>query len=151
MKFIYSILLLSILSACTKEPLPTPPPVNPPYKSKLEVLWNTPISADTAAYTSIAQSLVKDGVVFNTNFYVPTGFVRVLEAETGQTRWRFDNFLSPNAAFSRNTIPSINNKVIINRWDETYCVDAESGNLDRSEGTRLNSSHLDLSRMPSSA
>ena len=52
--------IIFLLSACTKEALPIPPPVNPPYKSKLEVLWNTPISVDTAAYPSTAQSLVKE-------------------------------------------------------------------------------------------
>ena len=129
MKVMFSIMLFAILSACNKEPVkPTPPPT--PTTSKLQILWKTPISPDTALYTSTAQALVDQGIVFSTNFYSPSAFVRVLNAQTGQLRWKFDNFIKPIDGFLTDMVLSVNNKVIINKWDRTYCVDAQNGSLD---------------------
>ena len=131
MKLMNIILLFFSLWACQKEPAiipPSPPP--PPHASKLNILWQKPILPDTSEHSTSPQTLVEGGILFSTNFTLPSAFVQMREADSGVFRWKFDNFIVPDDAFLRNQIVGIKNKLVINDWHRTYCVDSHTGNLD---------------------
>jgi len=130
MRPIFFLFVLS-LWACQKDPV-TPQPSQPPQPppSKMTILWQVPIVPDTSENSTSPQALVAGGIAFSTNFAVPTAFVQMRETGTGAFRWKFDNFIMPVDGFIRNQIMGLNNKVVINKWHRTYCVDAQSCNLD---------------------
>ena len=129
MKQMNTLFLILMALACKKEPLP--PPVTPPLPAtKLKILWQAPIVADTSEHSTSPQAIVENGIVFSTNFTAPTAFVQMRDAVTGMFRWKFDNFIMPVDGFLRRQIEGVNNKVILNKWHRTYCVDALNGNLE---------------------
>ncbi|MDX1912448.1 MAG: hypothetical protein SFV22_13220, partial [Saprospiraceae bacterium] len=117
---------------CHKEPLPPIlPPTPDPVVSKLKILWQVPITPDTSGeHTTSPQCLVNGNIIFTSNFAAPSAFVTMLDAETGQKRWKFDNFIMPIDGFLGNQIFGINNKILVNSWHRTYCLDVQTGNLD---------------------
>jgi outer membrane protein assembly factor BamB len=117
---------------CHKEPLPPvqmPPPVA--VESKLKILWQVPVTPDTSGeHTTKPQCLVNGNIVFTSDFASPSAFVSLLDAETGQKRWKFDNFILPIDGFTNYNVFSVQNKVIVNAWHRTYSLDVQTGNLD---------------------
>jgi PQQ-like domain len=130
MRLMSTFFLIILALSCKKEPIVprVDPPVHAP--SKLEIVWQIPIVPDTSEHSTSPQTLVEGGIAFSTNFTSPTAFVQMREAGNGAFRWKFDNFILPVDGFLRNQIHGLHNKVIINKWHRTYCVDALNGHLD---------------------
>jgi outer membrane protein assembly factor BamB len=124
-----SLFFLLALWACQKDPVaPSPPPPLP--ASKLDIVWQVPITPDTARYSTSPWALVEGGIAFGIDFALPTAYIEMREAATGAFRWKYDQFDRPVDGFLRYHVVPLNNKVIINDWDETHCVDAQSGQPD---------------------
>ena len=116
------------LLGCQKEQL-IPTPIQPtPTTPKLNILWKVPVLPDTSGHNTLAHTLVNGDVVFGTNFTLPSAFLQLRDGKTGAFKWKFDGFLYPNEGFLYNHVFAIQNKVIINDWHQTYCIDAASGN-----------------------
>ncbi len=131
MRLMSTFFLILMILGCHKEPIVphiVPPPT--PTLSKLEIVWQAPIVADTSEHSTFAQAISEDGIAFSTNFTSPTAFVQMREAGSGAFRWKFENFILPVDGFLENQIAGLNNKVVINAWHRTYCVNAVSGQLD---------------------
>ena len=137
------------------------------YRSRVVLLTsvgNVPFTANSTNWGH------KDAVAYDINFFVKNGQERLLRLSQDD-RWfgwtggilllaavgaivlgndetySFDGTLNTLSVKQRGLLPR---KVIKHSLCEIYGVEVER-TKDRSEGTRLNSSHLDLSRMPSSA
>ncbi len=125
-----TLFLILMALSCQKEPIVPPivPPTHAP--SKLEIVWQAPIVADTSEHSTSPQALGEGGIAFSTNFTAPSAFVQMREADSGAFRWKFDNFILPVDGFLENQIERLNNKIVINKWHRTYCVDGQSGHLD---------------------
>lgn len=126
-------LCLFSLWSCQKEMIPTPPPPPPPdtIVTKLKILWQVPITSDTSGeYTTSPECIVNGNIVFSTNFANPSAFVTMLNGETGQRLWKFDDFIKPIDGFTRYQIFGLNDKVIVDNWHRTYCLGAQNGQLD---------------------
>ena len=137
MRLMSAFFLVLLILGCYKDPIV--PPIDPPTPtpSKLEIVWQAPIVSDTSEHSTFPWALVEGGIAFATNFTAPTAFVQMRKADNGTFRWKFDNFILPVDGFLRNQIERINNKVVINAWHRTYCVDALSGHLDWAKDVTL--------------
>lgn len=113
--------------------IPTPPPPSPPdtVATKLKILWQVPITQDTSGeYPSSPHCIVNGNIVFSSRFASPSAFITMLNGETGQHLWKFDNFILPIDGFATYEITGIKDKVLVNRWHRTYCLNAQNGQLD---------------------
>lgn len=130
MRLMSTLFLILMALSCKKEPIAPPmvPPIHAP--SKLEIVWQVPIVPDTSEHSTSPQALTEGGIAFSTNFTIPSAFVQMREADTGAFRWKFDDFIMPIDGFLRNQIERLNNKIVINKWHRTYCIDPLNGHLD---------------------
>ncbi len=124
MKMTTSILgLFFFLSACHKEPVPNPPPP-PPAAPALKVVWQHPLSPDTADISGDAWHIWQGNVVYTTNFTNPGGQIHCRSASTGELRWKRDDL---NTGWTDRRIVSIKDKTIAATGRNVYCIDNHSG------------------------
>jgi len=121
------IILLSVtlllLGACRKEPLPVNPPVLPSTPS-LKVVWQHPLSPDTAEISGDAWHIWEGNVIYTTNFSTPGGQIHCRDAATGELRWRRDDL---QTGWTNRQIVSIADKVIASTGHKIFCIDNNTG------------------------
>ena len=124
----YAILLLFSLLACHKDPV-VPPPVPPIATSKLDIVWQVPILPDTSENSTVALAILDGDPVYCLNFYLPSAFLQLRDGASGALKWKYDQWLRSFDGLSPNEAATINNKLIVNAWHRTYCINAQ-GTLD---------------------
>ncbi|MCC7465527.1 MAG: PQQ-like beta-propeller repeat protein [Saprospiraceae bacterium] len=110
------------LAACQKEPLPEPVP---PPKPGLEVLWQYPLSPDTADVSGDAWFIWENQLVYTTNFTVPEAQVHCRNAYNGELIWKLEDLY--HAGWVDREILSIADKTIACMWDRVYCIQNQTG------------------------
>ncbi len=115
-----------IMTGCRKEPLPTPePPI--PNLSKLEVVWQKPISIDTAENWIIVHDARGNKILYSTTLPSPAK-LQVRDGQTGDLRWNFNDFLSPSTGLHLTSDVFANdNIVIIEDAGDVYAINYETG------------------------
>ena len=128
MRTMFFLFILGFLS-CKKEPIksigPTPTP-----EPKLKIAWTVPALPDTTEYSSNPHALVNGNPIFATNFYNPSAFIQTRDKVSGSLIWTFTPTIAPTDGFVNQQIFSKGSKVMISKWHEAYCIDAQSGVLD---------------------
>ncbi|MEI6410811.1 MAG: PQQ-binding-like beta-propeller repeat protein [Bacteroidota bacterium] len=116
--------------ACHKDTIVVPPVVNPPINSKLNIVWQVPILSDTSENSTVVFGPVLGNPVYCLNYYEPSGaFIQVRDGLTGALKWKYDQWIQPLDGLLANEMAIIKNKVIVNDWHRTYCLDGQSGAL----------------------
>ena len=121
-------LFLLFFLACHKDPV-VPPPTPPVATSKLDIIWQVPILPDTSENATVALAILDGDPVYCLNFYLPSAFLQLRDGASGALKWKYDQWLRSFDGLSPNEIATINNKLIINAWHRTYCIDSQ-GTLD---------------------
>ena len=129
-------LSISLGVGCNKENPPVPiliPPTPCMYglcdTSKLGLVWQAPLSADTAQWGSIDPVCYGDNVVFSKRM-LRSGddTLKAFALRTGNLRWEWSNYLLKGTGSSLNkTMYESKGKLFVNTWDEIYCINAENG------------------------
>ena len=112
--------LLPLLFACRKEPLaPVLPP--PPLTPGLKVVWQHPLSPDTADVFGAAWFVWQGNIVYTTDFTVPEGQIHCRDAATGELRWKHDDLYTDG--WTNRQIVSIADKTIAAAGRRILCID----------------------------
>jgi len=120
---IYLIYSLGLLFAsCQKEPLPQPEPPAP--DSKLQIVWQKPITQDTTENWVILQDAKNGKVLYSRKLPYPAT-VQARDADNGDLKWIFNDFVS--SADGLYDIYTYENNIVFQEWGDTYCLDFDSG------------------------
>lgn len=122
--FLSSIVTLLLLYACRKEePAPVVPP-EPPVTPKLKVVWQHPLSSDTADISGDAWHIWEGKVIYTTNFSEPGGQIHCRDAATGELRWLRDDL---HTGWTDRRIVSVADKTIASTGERKFCIDNRTG------------------------
>jgi hypothetical protein len=110
------------LAACQKEPLPEPVP---PPKPGLEVLWQHPLSPDTADVFGSAWFTWENQLVYTTDFTVPEAQVHCRNADNGDLLWKRTDLYKDG--WGNRQLVGIRDKTIACMGDRVYCIQNQTG------------------------
>lgn len=117
--------------SCNKEKLRQPflPPLPmDTIHSKLTILWQKPLTADTIECGGHAHFIWNDNVLFSTSFTAPNVNVEMRNGATGYLQWRFNNFSKVVGDFTPSqSLINVRHTTIMNSWGHVYCVDNQTG------------------------
>ena len=129
---VYSSIFLGV--GCNKENPPTPIilPIPCMYglcdTSKLNLVWQIPLSKDTAEWASINPICYKGYVVFSKSMlHYGDDTLKMFNAKTGKLQWEWDDYLLKNTGNALNNLYELNGKLLVNTWEEVHCINAEDG------------------------
>jgi outer membrane protein assembly factor BamB len=135
------IIYLSLSSGvgCNKESPPTPIPTPPnPYAcmyglcdtSKLNLVWQVPLSKDTAEWGSIEPIIYRDNVVFSKEMlHYGDDTLKAFNKKTGKLQWEWNDYLLKNTGNALNCMYESSGKLFVNTFEEVHCINAEDGKL----------------------
>lgn len=131
MKMNFLLIIIGLIVGCHKRESVIPP-VNPCSirscdTSKLDLVWLTPLSHDTAEWVSVKPLYYSGNVLFTrSTFDQGIDTLKLLDAKTGKVKWRWAEYYNdggiPNLKIFRQS-----NKLLFTTWSDVYCVDALSG------------------------
>jgi outer membrane protein assembly factor BamB len=123
------ILAQGLFCSCEKDFLvPTPPKPGEGVKSKLNIVWQKPLMADTFGDVfGVPHVLWQGNVVYSTSYSNPT-FIQMI-THRGEKTWRFDKFLKPIDFNKFGNAFRIQDHIIVHDWYETHCIDLKTGQL----------------------
>ena len=126
MFYIFSAIWL-LFSGCRKEPMPVPePPI--PNPSKLEIVWQKPVSSDTSEHYVNVHDASNNKVLYCVNLSSPTATLQTRNADNGQLDWVFSNFLSPSSGFFLvRDLFTYGSKIMVQDDTDVYCIDYLTG------------------------
>jgi outer membrane protein assembly factor BamB len=120
---------------CNKEIPPAPIPIPPTPcmyglcdTSKLNLVWQVPLSRDTAEWGSIEPVMYKDNVVFSKRMlYDGDDTLKMFDAKMGKLQWEWNDYLSKGTGNALNGMYHLNGKLFVNTFEEVHCINAENG------------------------
>ena len=130
MNFIFISICLSI--GCHKREPVIPIPTNPCLfnacdTSKLDLIWQTPISSDTAEWISVAPLYYNGNVLFTrSTFDAGIDTLKLLDSKSGKIQWHWADYYD-DGGIPNLKILKHNQKLLFTTWKDVYCVDALSG------------------------
>jgi outer membrane protein assembly factor BamB len=131
---IFSIFVSILLTNCIKDPiiLPVPSPIclfNLCDTSKLEIVWEKPISSDTAEWASMSPLLYNNEAIFSIfTFLERRDTIKYYDKKTGKLNKTWADYF-PNRVQSMTNQETFlkKEKLLFTSWNDVYCVSAESG------------------------
>lgn len=121
---------------CNKREPVIPIPTNPCLfnacdTSKLELVWQKPISVDTSSKMSIHPIYINNSIIFSrSTFEEGIDTLKMFESKTGALIWQWADYLQgrkPSISFTDRVEFLQNSKLLFTTWQDVYCVDASSG------------------------
>ncbi len=107
--------------------MPTPEPPNP-TPSKLEIVWQKPISSDTLEYYINVHDVSNNKVLYCTNLSAPTATLQTRNADNGQLEWIFSNFIHPvSVLYLVRDVYTYGTKIMVQDDRDVYCIDYLTG------------------------
>ena len=123
-----------LLTGCHKREPVIPIPTNPCLfnvcdTSKLEIVWQKPISKDTSELISINPFYFNNNVLFSrSTFEEAIDTLKMLDSKTGTLKWQWADYLiGRKPSFTKHIKFLQNTKFLFTTWKDVYCVDAISG------------------------
>ncbi len=131
---ILSFIVLALIS-CQKDPYVPIVYPNPNCNfglcdtSKLELVWQQPLSSDTAEWGSMPPIALNNEILFSRNtYFAGIDTFKFFDAQNGTLKRIWADYL-PNrtAAMSNNNAFFSNGKVLLTTWKDVYCIDYLTG------------------------
>ena len=126
-------LIVLLFAGCDKEPIVVTnhPPIPCPFlcdTSKLEMVWQQPLSFDTSELFSISPVIFNNRVLFSRSFSI-VDTLKCFDSKTGRLVWQWaDYFLGRKSAITLSHKEFLQNgKFLFTTWNDVYCVDVGSG------------------------
>jgi outer membrane protein assembly factor BamB len=124
---IFGLVFISMgLSTCKKEPPIEPkPPFYQPPPSVLETVWTTPLQG-----FSINPMLNSNGDVLMSSMFNNSGkgeIIKLFDKNTGQLKWEWSDYLTPEEGFSDGLIVQKNDVLVLSARKNNYALDMITG------------------------
>ena len=134
------IILFSLIVGCHKRDPIILPPVNPKPpcvidylcdSSKLEIVWQQPLSTDTAEWVSTEPPIIFENNVLFTRFTFNEQIdtIKQLNRFTGKLEWAWADYQGRIRFLADNKIYFSDNKYIFTTWNDVYAINASTGKL----------------------
>lgn len=130
-----TLLFFVTCASCSKEAdLPPDPPVvvdpcaNGCDTSKLQVVWQAPLTRDTIESLAFHPLVYGDKVLFHVKFYGPDNIFTLRDGKNGDRLWGWqDPYIKTGADFGQNGSHIAGNKLLASARDDFYCIDLDRG------------------------
>lgn len=133
-----SLIFISIffLLCCSKREPVIPIPTNPCLfnacdTSKLEIIWQKPITTDTSELISIRPYYFENNVLFSrSTFEENIDTLKLMDSKTGVLKWQWSDYLvgsKPSISHTDQVKFFQSSKFLFTNWKDVYCVDAMNG------------------------
>ena len=95
--------------------------------SKLEMIWQQPLSFDTLQWASEGPLLFKNEVLFTkTSFGAFPDSLKMFDRKTGLIKWTWANYF-PESVEIQGELIKKEEKIFCNTWKSVFCIDALTG------------------------
>ncbi len=95
-------------------------------KSKLNVLWQIPLTEDTLECGSIYPSITNYGVLFSQRYCPDKEILVMVDVNTHQILWNWSEQYNGRTSAIMG-LSSTDSKILYDSWHEIFCIDASTG------------------------